>query len=63
MVKQLFCRHKNIEYKQPITKFHALNTEPVYTVCADCGKLLKIEHLSNEEFLLRFREVKEDGKA
>lgn len=54
-IKQLFCKHKNIEYKQPITKYHALNTETVCTFCADCGKLLKTEHISNEEFLFRFR--------
>ena len=43
-IKQIFCRHKNIEYKQPIQKYHALNTE---TVCT--------EHISNEEFLFRFK--------
>lgn len=53
--KQLFCRHKNVEYKQPITMFHALGTETVCTFCADCGKLLKTEHISTEEFLMRFK--------
>lgn len=54
-IKQLFCRHKNIEYKRPITKYHALSTETVCTFCVDCGKLLKTEYISNEEFLLRFK--------
>lgn len=54
-LKQLFCKHKHLEYKQPITMYHALNTEPVWTFCADCGKLLKIEHISNEEYLFRFK--------
>ena len=54
-IKQLFCKHKNIEYMQPRTKYLTLNTETVCTFCADCGKLLKTEHISNEEFLLRFR--------
>lgn len=54
-LKQIFCRHKNIEYKQPIQKYHALNTETVCTFCADCGKLLLTEYISNEEFLFRFK--------
>lgn len=53
--KQMICKHKNVEYKQPIQQFHALNTEKVYTFCADCGKLLKKEEISNEEFLMRFK--------
>ena len=54
-VKQLFCKHKHIEYKEPITKYHALNTNTVCTFCADCGKLLKTEYISNEEYLFRFK--------
>ncbi len=54
-IKQLFCKHKNVEYKKLITKYHALNGELVYTFCADCGKLLEKEFLSNEEFLFRFK--------
>lgn len=54
-IKQMICKHKNVEYKQPIEKYHALNTEKVYTFCADCGKLLKKETISNEEFLMRFK--------
>lgn len=54
-IKQLFCKHKNIEYKEPITKFHALNTNTVCTFCVDCGKLLKTEYISNDEYLFRFR--------
>lgn len=53
--KQMICKHKNVEYKQPIQQFHALNTEKVYTFCADCGKLLKKEVISHEEFVRRFK--------
>lgn len=53
-IKQLFCRHKNIEYKQPVSKFHALNTATVCTFCADCGKLLKTEYIDINEFYMRF---------
>lgn len=53
-IKQLFCRHKNIEYKQPVSKFHALNTETVCTFCADCGKLLKTEYMDIDEFYMKF---------
>lgn len=51
----MICKHKNVEYKQPIEQFHALHTEKVYTFCADCGKLLKKEIVSNEEFVRRFK--------
>ena len=54
-LKQLFCKHKNIEYKEPITTYHALNSNPIYQFCVDCGKLLKIEYISNEEYLFRFK--------
>lgn len=54
-LKKLFCKHKNVEYKEPITKYHALNSNTVCTFCADCGKLLKTEHISDEEYLHRFK--------
>lgn len=53
-IRQLFCRHRNLEYKEPITIYHALNSNTVCTFCKDCGKLLKTEHISNEEYLFRF---------
>ena len=53
-IKQLFCRHKNIEYKTPVSKYHALNTVTVCTFCTDCGKLLKTEHMDIDEFYTRF---------
>lgn len=53
-IKQFFCRHRYVEYAEPVTKYHALNTQTVCTFCRDCGKLLKTEHISNEEYLFRF---------
>ena len=54
-IKQLFCKHKKVDYCEPVTAYHALNSNPIYHFCADCGKLLKIEYISNEEYLFRFR--------
>lgn len=57
-IKQLFCKHKNIEYKRRITKYHHLQGERIYKFCADCGKLLDSEFCTWEELKLRFREYR-----
>lgn len=57
-IKQLFCKHKNIEYKRRITEFHHLQGERVYKFCADCGKLLDSEFCTWEELKLRFEEYR-----
>lgn len=57
-IKQLFCKHKNIEYKRRITKFNHLQGERVYKFCADCGKLLDSEFCTWEELKLRFEEYR-----
>lgn len=52
---QLLCKHNNKSWGQIPTRYHALNTEHVLLICEDCGKILKEEVISNEEYLLRFR--------
>lgn len=57
-IKQLFCKHENNEYKQLISKYHHLQGERIYRFCADCGKLLDSEFLTNEELMMRFKEYR-----
>ena len=57
-IKQLFCKHKNIEYKRRITKYHHLQGDRIYKFCADCGKLLDSEFSTWEELKLRFKEYR-----
>lgn len=53
-IKQLFCKHKNIEYKRRITEYHHLQGDQIYKFCSDCGKLLDSEFCTWEELKLRF---------
>lgn len=57
-IKQLFCKHKNIEYKRRITEYHHLQGDRIYKFCADCGKLLDSEFYTWEELKLRFEEYR-----
>lgn len=57
-IKQLLCKHKNIEYKRRITEYHHLQGERIYKFCADCGKLLDSEFCTWEELKLRFGEYR-----
>jgi len=57
-IKQLFCKHKNIEYKRRITEYHHLHGDRIYKFCADCGKLLDSEFYTWEELKLRFEEYR-----
>lgn len=57
-IKQLFCKHKNIEYKRRITEYHHLQGDRIYKFCADCGKLLDSEFCTWEELKPRFEEYK-----
>lgn len=57
-IKQLFCKHKNIEYKRRITEYHHLQGDRIYYFCADCGKLLDSEFCTWEELKLRFKEYR-----
>lgn len=57
-IKQLFCKHKNIEYKRRITEYHHLQGDRIYKFCADCGKLLNSEFCTWEELKLRFKEYR-----
>lgn len=54
-IKQLFCKHKEIEYKKKIQPFHNIQGETVYMFCKDCGKLLGTKFMSNEEFYASFK--------
>ena len=41
-IRQLFCRHKNIEeYTEDSVMFLHLQGETVYHVCDDCKKIIK----------------------
>lgn len=51
-------KHKNIEYKRRITKYHHLQGDRIYKFCADCGKLLDSEFCTWEELKLRFEEYR-----
>ncbi len=57
-IKQLFCKHKNIEYKRRITEYHHLQGDRIYKFCADCGKFLDSEFCTWEELKLRFEEYR-----
>ena len=57
-IKQLFCKHKNIEYKRRITEYPHLQGDRIYKFCADCGKLLDSEFCTWEELKLRFEEYR-----
>lgn len=57
-IKQLFCKHKNIEYKRRITEYHHLQGDRIYKFCTDCGKLLDSEFCTWEELKLRFEEYR-----
>ena len=57
-IKQLFCKHINIEYKRRITEYHHLQGDRIYKFCADCGKLLDSEFCTWEELKLRFKEYR-----
>lgn len=57
-IKQLLCKHKNIEFKRRITKYHHLQGDRIYKFCADCEKLLDSEFCTWEELKLRFKEYR-----
>lgn len=57
-IKQLFCKHGNVEYKEKISKYHHLQGKRVYCFCSECGKLLGSEFLTNEELRMRFKEYR-----
>lgn len=57
-IKQLLCKHKNIEYKRRITEYQHLQGDRIYKFCADCGKLLDSEFCTWEELKLKFEEYR-----
>lgn len=57
-IKQLFCKHKNIEYKRRITEYHHLQGDRIYKFCADCGKLLDSDFCTWDALKLRFKEYR-----
>ena len=57
-IKQFFCKHKNVGFFRLETKFHHLHGEVVYTICEDCGKILKDEFMEWEELQMRFKEYR-----
>lgn len=55
-IKQLFCKHKNIEYFRRKSIYHPLHGEMIYMLCADCGKELGSRFYTNEELCMSFKE-------
>lgn len=54
-LRQLFCKHKNVEYKEIVSKYHHLQGERIFIFCADCGKALGSRFYSNEELCRSFK--------
>lgn len=57
-IKQLFCKHKNIEYFRRKSIYQPLHGERIYMFCADCGKELGSRFYTNEELCMSFEEYK-----
>jgi hypothetical protein len=55
-IRQLFCKHENIEYMESVSKFHPLHGQRIYMFCADCGKELGSRFYTNEELCMKFKE-------
>ena len=54
LLKRLFCRHKKIQYWAVKEEMRISPYITVQVRCKKCGKLIIIEHLTNEEFYTRF---------
>ena len=54
ILKQIFCRHKNLSPYLKVEKYLNLSGETVYWKCDRCDKIVKSEFYTNEEFLVAF---------
>jgi hypothetical protein len=60
-LNRLFCKHKKVEYKERISRYHPLHGERIYTFCEDCGKMLGSRFYTNEELCMSFEEYRGDN--
>lgn len=54
-IRQLFCRHKKTSPHIKKELFLALNGQNVYHICDKCGRIVREEFVSNEEFYTKYR--------